>query len=55
MDISIEDMKSCIQEWFAQAMNYEQLFDIYYAVMSECNKQSVYMAQSLSKEGYDND
>ena len=42
MDVSIEEMKSCIQEWYAQAMSYENLFEIHYAVMSECNKQAVY-------------
>lgn len=47
MDISIEDMKICIQEWFAQAMSHEELFEIYYAVLSEANKQSVYMVHAL--------
>ena len=54
MDVSIEEMKSCIQEWYAQAMSYENLFEIHYAVMSECNKQAVYMAHAISEEGNDN-
>lgn len=54
MNISIEDMKSCVQEWFAQAMNYEELFNIYYSVLSECQKQAVFMADAISKEGTDN-
>lgn len=47
MDISIEDMKICIQEWFAQARSYEELFEIHYAVLSEANKQAAYMAHAL--------
>ena len=54
MDVSIEEMKSCIQEWYAQAMSYENLFEIHYAVMSECNKQAVYMAHAISEGGSDN-
>ena len=54
MDVSIEEMKSCIQEWYAQSMSYEHLFEIHYAVMSECNKQAVYMAHAISEEGADN-
>ena len=54
INIPIEDMKACIDDWYAQARNYEELFEIHYAVMSECNKQAVYMARDISKEGVDN-
>lgn len=50
MDITTDDMRLCIQEWFAQATNYEVLADIYYAVRSESDKQMVYMAQTIAKE-----
>lgn len=49
MSISTEDMKSCIQEWFAQAYNFEDLADIFYAVKSETDRQFVYMAEQISK------
>ena len=29
MNISTEDMKSCIQEWFAQAYSFEDLAEIF--------------------------
>ena len=54
MDISIEDMKSCIQEWFAQALGFEDLAEIFYAVKSETDKQFVYMAEQICKERNDN-
>ena len=41
MNISIDDMKSCIQEWFAQVYSFEDLRDVYYAVKSEADKQFV--------------
>lgn len=48
MDISIEDMRGCIQEWFAQVYSFEDLRDIYYAVKSEADKQFVYMAENIA-------
>ena len=50
MNISIEDMKSCIQEWFAQAISFEDLAEIFYAVQSETDKQFVYTAEQICKE-----
>ena len=38
MDISIEDMRGCIQEWFAQAYSFEDLAEIFYAIKSETDK-----------------
>lgn len=49
--VTLEEMKTCIQEWYAQASSYEELFEIHYAVLSEANKQAVYMAQEIAKEG----
>lgn len=49
MMISTEDMKSCIPEWYAQALNYEDLFEIHYAVQSEANKQAVFVANEIAK------
>lgn len=50
MYVSIEDMKMCVQEWFAQALDFDDLKDIYIAVRSEADKQFVYMADSIAKE-----
>ncbi len=48
MNISTDDMKSCIQEWFAQVYSFEDLRDVYYAVKSEADKQFVYMAENIA-------
>lgn len=50
MKSSLEDMKGFIQEWFAQAIDFEELKDIYIAVRSEADKQFVYMADSIAKQ-----
>ena len=50
MNISTEDMKSCIQEWFSQAYSFEDLAEIFYAIKSEADKQFVYMAKQISNE-----
>ena len=47
MNISIEDMRSCIQEWFAQAYSFEDLAEIFYAIKSETDKQFVYIAEMI--------
>lgn len=53
MDISIEDMKICIQEWFAQAISYEEIFEIHHVVLSEAIKQAIYMVHALADEKKD--
>lgn len=53
MNISLEDMKSCIQEWFAQAHSFEDLAEIFYAVKSETDKQFVYIADSIAEQRAD--
>lgn len=55
MNISTEDMKSCIQEWFAQAYSFEDLAEIFYAVKSETDKQFVYIADSIAEQRADAD
>lgn len=51
MNITTDEMRMLIQEWFAQAMNYEVLADIYYTVRHESDKQMAYMAQTIAKDG----
>lgn len=50
MNISIDDMKSCVQEWYSQATSYEELFEIDFAVKSEANKQAIFIAECIAKE-----
>ena len=50
MNIAIDDMKSCIQEWFAQARSFEELREIFYAVRCEADTQFVYISNTLAKE-----
>ena len=50
MNISTEDMKGCIQEWFAQAYSFEDLAEIFYAVKSETDKQFVYVAKQIAED-----
>ena len=55
MDVSIDEMKSCLQEWFAQAYSFEDLAEIYYAVRSETDKQFSEMAEQICLERNNND
>lgn len=48
MNISTEDMKNCIQEWFAQADSFEDLADIFYTVRSEADKQFITIVNLIS-------
>lgn len=50
MNISTDDMKSCIQEWFAQALGFDDLREIYNAVRSEADKQFAYMADTIARQ-----
>lgn len=50
MTVSLEDMKSCIQEWFAQALGFDDLREIYNTVRSEADKQFEYMADHIAKQ-----
>ena len=48
--ISEEEMRSCIQEWMAQALCIEDLAKIYAAIISESEKQLVYMSEQIKDE-----
>lgn len=50
MYVSLEDMKSCLQEWFAQALGFDDLREIYNTVRCEADKQFEYMADSIAKQ-----
>lgn len=46
---ALDDMRSCIQEWFAQAISAEDLREIYFVVRSEADKQYEYMFEMLKE------
>ena len=48
--ISEEEMRSCIQEWIAQALCIEDLAKIYATIISETNKQLAYMSEQIKDE-----
>lgn len=48
--ISEEEMRSCIQEWMAQALDIEDLAKIYATIISETDKQLSYMSEQIAKE-----
>lgn len=48
--ISEEDMRSCIQEWMAQALCIEDLAKIYATITGETDKQLSYMSEQIEKE-----
>ena len=47
MDISSEDMRSMIQEWFSQADNLCDLAEIYYAIRDESTNQFEFIAEEI--------
>ena len=48
--ISEEEMRSCIQEWISQSLCIEDLAKIYATIISESDKQLVYMSEQIEKE-----
>ena len=48
--ISEEEMRSCIHEWIAQALCIEDLAKIYTVIISESDKQLVYMSEQIKSE-----
>ena len=48
--VSEEEMRSCIQEWMAQALCIEDLAKIDAAIISETDKQLVYMSEQIKGE-----
>lgn len=49
-NVSIEDMKSCIQEWFAQEYTLIGLTNLYVEVRMEIDKQLDYMTDSIGRD-----
>ncbi len=43
-----DEMRSCIQEWMAQAVDIEDLAKIYATIISETEKQLTYMSEQLT-------
>ena len=48
--VSEEEMKSCIQEWIAQALCIEDLAKMFTVMISEADKQLVYMSEQIKDE-----
>ena len=48
--VSEEEMVSCIQEWMSQALCIEDLAKIYATIISESDKQLVYMSEQIKDE-----
>ena len=49
MLITPDEMKMCIQEWYAQALSFEELLEIHLVVRNEADKQAVFMANEIAK------
>lgn len=47
MNISLEDMRSMIQEWFSQADNLCDLAEIYYTIRDESTIQFEFKAEEI--------
>lgn len=47
MNISLEDMRSMIQEWFSQADNLCDLAEIYYTIRDESTNQFEFIAEEI--------
>lgn len=53
-NFSIDDKKSCIQEWFAQEYNLVGLTNLYVEIRMEIDKQLQYMTNSIGKSMAEN-
>lgn len=53
-NVSIEDMKSCIQEWFAQEYELVGLTNLYVEVRMEIDKQLLHMTNAIGKDMAEN-
>ncbi len=42
---SVEDMKSCIQEWFSEALNPVEVAKTYHEIQQEAEKQLGFMME----------
>lgn len=47
---SVDDMKSCIQEWFADCSNSTEVAKIYAEIKIETEKQLDFMMGELTKD-----
>lgn len=47
---SVDDMRSCIQEWFADACDIKDVCDTYITIMTETEKQYEYMLDEKIKD-----
>lgn len=47
---SIEDMRKCIQEWYAEVCTLEQLAKMHFDIKEELENQFVYMTRVITKE-----
>lgn len=52
--VSIDDMKLCIQEWFAQEYDLVGLTSLYVEIRMEIDKQLQYMTNSIGKNMAEN-
>lgn len=48
--VSEEEMRSCVQEWMGQALCIEDLAKIYATIITEADKQLVYMSEQIKDE-----
>ena len=53
-NVSIDDMKSCIQEWFAQEYNLVGLTNLYVEVRMEIDRQLQHMTNIIGKDMAEN-
>ena len=53
-NVSIDDMKSCIQEWFAQEYNLVGLTNLYVEIRMEIDRQLQYMTNIIGKDMAEN-
>lgn len=45
-----EEMRSCIEDWMAEAYSIEQLAKAYSAIINEADLQLINMAEQISNE-----
>lgn len=43
-----ENIKSMIQDVYAEALSFEELFEIHATIRNECDKQSILMAWEIA-------
>ena len=52
--VPVEDMKSCIQEWFAQEYTLEGVGVLYFELRQEIEKQLHVMTHAIAQDMHDN-